>query len=54
MLPACRLQGRIENPSGGMLESAAKISPNKRAPRGVMDAGFKTNGQPAAMAGAIL
>src|SRR3546814_4063950 len=49
-----RVAGRIEKaPSGNMLHSAS-TSPMMIAPRGVLDAGFLTPGQPIATRGAIL
>ena len=45
--------GRIENAPSGRSVSA-RISPSISAPIGVAEAGFNTNGQPQARAGAIL
>ncbi len=48
-----REQASIENAPSGRSVSA-RISPMMMAPSGVRDAGFITNGQPTASAGAIL
>ena len=48
-----RLHGRIENAPSGKSVSAS-TSPIINAPMGVLEAGFRTNVQPAAIAGATL
>src|SRR3546814_1207767 len=49
-----RVAGRMLIAPSGKMSHSASTSPMMIAPNGVIDAGFITNGQPIAIAGAIL